>query len=738
MEKLYADIIINISHEALDKVFAYKVPFSMIKDIRVGQQVVVPFGRSNKEQTGYVVNLSRTVDYDESKVKEILRIETDHVGVESNMIKLAAWIRENYGSTMIQALKTVLPVQEKVARKARKYIELCIEKVHGPAMLDEYFSKHYVAKARLLAALLDHGKISWEMASKDLKISKSTVDSMEREGILHVVTEYYYRNPGEFSIAKAGAHVLNEQQQELIDEFREDFLREDHKTYLLHGITGSGKTEVYLAAIEEVIKQGKQAIVLIPEIALTFQTVQRFYRRFGSQVSVLHSRMSKGERYDQFLRAMRGEISIMIGPRSALFTPFTNLGLIIMDEEHEGAYKSEQAPRYHARETAVHIAKMCGAGVVFGSATPSVEAFYRAKKNEYTLLELPRRASGTLPAVYTVDLREELKCGNRSVFSRRLQELIQRRLAAKEQIILFLNKRGYAGFVSCRMCGHVLKCPHCDISLTEHKNGKMVCHYCGYEQPRVTRCPVCGSKYISGFRAGTQQIEEAVKKMYPQARVLRMDMDTTAGKEGHEKILAAFSAQEADILVGTQMIVKGHDFPNVTLVGVLAADMSLYAGDYRAAERTFELLTQAAGRAGRGKRAGEVVIQTYTPQHYSIAAAAAQNYEQFYEEEIAFRSIMDYPPVCNMLMVTLSSKNEEQLLAACTFLKEVIPEWKKEQVRITGPVAAGVYKRNDYYNQVVYLKATAYEKLTACKDRLEMLCRENTLFRSIGLQFDFN
>ena len=738
MEKLYADIIINISHEALDKVFAYKVPFSMIKDIRVGQQVVVPFGRSNKEQTGYVVNLSRTVDYDESKVKEILRIETDHVGVESNMIELAAWIRENYGSTMIQALKTVLPVQEKVARKARKYIELCIEKVHGPAMLDEYFSKHYVAKARLLAALLDHGKISWEMASKDLKISKSTVDSMEREGILHVVTEYYYRNPGEFSIAKAGVHVLNEQQQELIDEFREDFLREDHKTYLLHGITGSGKTEVYLAAIEEVIKQGKQAIVLIPEIALTFQTVQRFYRRFGSQVSVLHSRMSKGERYDQFLRAMRGEISIMIGPRSALFTPFTNLGLIIMDEEHEGAYKSEQAPRYHARETAVHIAKMCGAGVVFGSATPSVEAFYRAKKNEYTLLELPRRASGTLPAVYTVDLREELKCGNRSVFSRRLQELIQQRLAAKEQIILFLNKRGYAGFVSCRMCGHVLKCPHCDISLTEHKNGKMVCHYCGYEQPRVTRCPVCGSKYISGFRAGTQQIEEAVKKMYPQARVLRMDMDTTAGKEGHEKILAAFSAQEADILVGTQMIVKGHDFPNVTLVGVLAADMSLYAGDYRAAERTFELLTQAAGRAGRGKRAGEVVIQTYTPQHYSIAAAAAQNYEQFYEEEIAFRSIMDYPPVCNMLMVTLSSKNEEQLLAACTFLKEVIPEWKKEQVRITGPVAAGVYKRNDYYNQVMYLKATAYEKLTACKDRLETLCRENTLFRSIGLQFDFN
>lgn len=737
---MYADIIVDISQEQLDKTFQYRIPPELENEVQIGVMVQIPFGRGNRLLTGYVIGIGSTPKIPAEKIKDIDSVSQSGIQAVGRMIQLAAWLKKQYGSTMNQALKTVLPVKEKVRQKEKRTVRLAVSKEKAAEYLALYEKKNAVARVRLLKALCktDQNGLDTAVLKEQYQITTQTIQALEKQNVITVETQELYRNPVRETAPGQERLILNEAQQKAVTQFCTQYDVGERKPWLLYGVTGSGKTLCYIEMIQHVTAQGKQAIVLIPEIALTFQTVQRFYRRFGSQVSVLHSRMSKGERYDQFLRAMRGEISIMIGPRSALFTPFTNLGLIIMDEEHEGAYKSEQAPRYHARETAVHIAKMCGAGVVFGSATPSVEAFYRAKKNEYTLLELPRRASGTLPVVYTVDLREELKCGNRSVFSRRLQELIQRRLAAKEQIILFLNKRGYAGFVSCRMCGHVLKCPHCDISLTEHKNGKMVCHYCGYEQPRVTRCPVCGSKYISGFRAGTQQIEEAVKKMYPQARVLRMDMDTTAGKEGHEKILAAFSAQEADILVGTQMIVKGHDFPNVTLVGVLAADMSLYAGDYRAAERTFELLTQAAGRAGRGRQAGEVVIQTYTPQHYSIAAAAAQNYEQFYEEEIAFRSIMDYPPVCNMLMVTLSSKNEEQLLAACTFLKEVIPEWKKEQVRITGPVAAGVYKRNDYYNQVVYLKATAYEKLTACKDRLEMLCRENTLFRSIGLQFDFN
>jgi primosomal protein N' (replication factor Y) len=449
--------------------------------------------------------------------------------------------------------------------------------------------------------------------------------------------------------------------------------------------------------------------------------------------------MSKGERYDQLLRAMRGEINIMIGPRSALFTPFSNLGLIVIDEEHEGAYKSEQSPKFHARETAEHIAKMCSASLVLGSATPSMESYYRAMRGEYKLFTLTNRAAGgSLPTVYTEDLREELKSGNRSIFSRKLQELISDRLEKKEQIMLFLNKRGYAGFISCRMCGHVLKCPHCDISMTIHRGGTMVCHYCGYSQPQVRVCPECGSKYISGFKAGTQQVEDMVKKMYPDARVLRMDMDTTSGKEGHEKVLSAFANREADILIGTQMIVKGHDFPDVTLVGILAADMSLYAGDYRAAERTFQLLTQAAGRAGRGEKKGEVVIQTYTPDNYSIKTAAKQDYKGFYEEEIAYRQLLGYPPVRNMLMITFASKDEERLNAVSEKMKKKIALIHEEDVSILGPVNAQVYKLNDYYNRLVYVRSGSYEKLTIFKDWLEAYALNNPLFKNINIQYEFN
>ena len=704
MAEQYASIIIDISHEDVDRVFQYRIPPALLPQIRVGVQVCVPFGSGNRKRTGYVVELTDKPDYDKDKIKEIIGVTEKSITADSRFIELAWWMKEQYGSTMNQALKTVLPVKKKVKARNKKIVETMTGMPQLPG-----------------TSLQDENKTG---------TSANAADAGNAAGAENTVP----------AAGNSSAVVLNPEQQAVVDAFCSSYDIGDRTPCLLHGVTGSGKTEVYMAMIDHVLKQQKQVIVLIPEIALTYQTVSRFYSRFGSRICVMHSRLSAGEKCDQFERARKGETDIMIGARSALFTPFPNLGLIILDEEHEGAYKSETTPRYHAREVAEKLAELNEAAFVMGSATPSVEAYAKAQAGIYRLFTLKKRAKAgsELAAVEIADLRKEMEAGNKSIFSLRLQELIKDRLAKKEQVMLFINRRGYSSFVSCRSCGEALKCPHCDISLTEHKNGKMVCHYCGYEQPRVTRCPVCGSKYISGFRAGTQQIEEAVKKMYPQARVLRMDMDTTAGKEGHEKILAAFSAQEADILVGTQMIVKGHDFPNVTLVGVLAADMSLYAGDYRAAERTFELLTQAAGRAGRGRQAGEVVIQTYTPQHYSIAAAAAQNYEQFYEEEIAFRSIMDYPPVCNMLMVTLSSKNEEQLLAACTFLKEVIPEWKKEQVRITGPVAAGVYKRNDYYNQVVYLKATAYEKLTACKDRLETLCRENTLFRSIGLQFDFN
>ena len=374
-----------------------------------------------------------------------------------------------------------------------------------------------------------------------------------------------------------------------------------HQTLL--GVTGSGKTAVYMELIGTALERGQQAILLIPEISLTYQNVIRFYRRFGDRISILHSRLSPAERYDQFERARSGDIDVMIGPRSALFTPFQNLGIIIIDEEHESSYRSETVPRYDTRETAAKRAALEGARLVLGSATPSLESYYEAKMGISRLFTMEHRASGgTLPEVFTVDMREELKRGNRSILSGLLYDRMEDRLRKHQQVMLFLNRRGYSGFVSCRACGHVIKCPHCDVSLSMHRDGRMVCHYCGYEEMAVRKCPVCGSPYISGFKAGTQQIEEIVSAAFPAARILRMDADTTRGKDGHAEILRTFGAGEADILIGTQMIVKGHDFPNVTLVGILAADLSLNVGDYRASERTFQLLTQAAGRAGRGER----------------------------------------------------------------------------------------------------------------------------------------
>ena len=485
---------------------------------------------------------------------------------------------------------------------------------------------------------------------------------------------------------------------------------------------------------------GKQAIVLIPEIALTYQTVMRFYRYFGQRVSIMNSRLSAGERYDQMMRAKAGEVDVMIGPRSALFTPFPDLGLIVIDEEHEPTYKSEQVPRYHARETAVKRAELEGAGVVLGSATPSLEAMYRARKGEYVLLTMKNRSRmQSMAKVHIADLRAELKEGNRSILSRRLQELMEERLEKKEQIMLFLNRRGYSGFVSCRECGQVVKCPHCNVSLSVHRGGKMVCHYCGYEQPKVTRCPECGSPYIGEFRAGTQQIEDLVKKRFQEAKILRMDMDTTRQKDAHEKILEAFANEEADILVGTQMIVKGHDFPNVTLVGVLAADMSLYTDDYRSGERTFQLLTQAAGRAGRGERPGDVVIQTYDPGHYAIEAAAAQDYEMFYEQEIAYREMMGYPPAENLTAVHVSCEDEELLEKGCHYLKEYILRIKGNvPVQVIGPASPGIDKIRDVYRRVIYLKSPRYDTLVKIKDMMEKYIDINSGFDKMRIQFDFN
>ena len=758
---MFADVIVDIQHEKLDKIFQYRIPASMEDRLEPGMEVLVPFGKGNRQIKGYVTGISETCDYDLSKVKEIIEIPERGMEIEAKLVALAAWMKANYGGTMIQSLKTVLPIKQKENAKVKKRLRLLLDEETGKRQLHYYLEKNQKARARLMAALLDDPLLEYELVTKKLNITMPVIRALEEQGVLAVETEQVFRTPVKQTEQKAQEITYTPEQQNVIECFRQDYTEGLRKTYLIHGVTGSGKTEVYMEMIRTVVDQGKQAIVLIPEIALTYQTVMRFYRRFGNRVAIMNSRLSAGERYDQMMRAKAGQVDVMIGPRSALFTPFPDLGLIVIDEEHEPTYKSEQTPRYHARETAIRRAETEGASVVLGSATPSMEAMYRARRGEYVLFEMKNRSRmQQMAEVYTVDMREELKNGNRSILSTKLKELMEDRLEKGEQIMLFLNRRGYSGFISCRECGHVVKCPHCDVSLSVHRDGKMRCHYCGYEQPKITVCPECGSRYIGEFRAGTQQIEDMVRETFPQARVLRMDMDTTRQKDAHEKILSAFANEEADVLVGTQMIVKGHDFPNVTLVGVLAADMSLYTGDYRSGERTFQLLTQAAGRAGRGERPGEAVIQTYDPSHYAIETAAKQDYKAFYEEEIRYRELMGYPPAEQLLAVFVSGEDEALLEKGCHYLKEYIlrvirhlsgagsikggsPDVQTDRTGayaagVIGPASPGIDKIKDVYRRVIYVKAERYDILVGIKDRVEKYIEINSGFDRMRIQFDFN
>jgi primosomal protein N' (replication factor Y) len=663
----YASIIIDISHENVDRVFQYRIPEELLDTVQIGTQVRVPFGNGNRTRRGYVVDITDTVDYDPEKVKEVAGIVDKSITADERLIRLAWWMKEQYGSTMNQALKTVLPVKQKVKARNQKVVETMVTGGRTEAM------------------------------------------------------------------------VLNPEQQQIVDEFTQDYEKGERTPYLIHGITGSGKTEVYMAMIAHVLARGRQVIVLIPEIALTYQTVMRFYRRFGDRICVMHSRLSAGERCDQFDRARTGSCDIMIGARSALFAPFPDIGLVIIDEEHESAYHSEVTPRYHAAEVARQLCIMSDAALVMGSATPSVEAYAKAKAGIYHLCRLNHRAGAARSLAQTeiIDLREEMQEGNKSIFSRRLQELIRDRLEKKEQIMLFMNRRGYSSFVSCRSCGEAVRCPHCDVSLTLHNRNRLMCHYCGYSIPMPKNCPVCGSSYLAGFGVGTQKIEEMAREMFPQAGILRMDLDTTSHKDGHEKILSSFAKGGADILIGTQMIVKGHDFPGVTLVGILAADTSLYAPDYRSSERTFQLLVQAAGRAGRGQKEGLAVIQTYMPEHYSIQTAAAQDYEAFFRQEMGFRKLMAYPPSCHMLGIQVAGKDEALMSHMMDQISSAVSAHFGSTAAMIGPVPAAIYKVNDIYRKILYLKNENYDILIRIQKYIQTRWDETDDCRKLTIQYDF-
>lgn len=650
MSQKYADIIIDISHEAIDRAFQYKIPDELIDCIEIGTKAQVPFGNGNKLRQGYVIGITDTPSYDEDKIKYIDSVDEKGLQIEGKLIRLAAWMHETYGSTMINALKTVMPVKQSVRAAAKKVVE------------EEYV--------------------------------------VEKPPVLE----------------------LNADQQSIVDEFCSDFHAGRRKNYLLRGVTGSGKTEVYIGCIKKVIEDGGQAIVLIPEIGLTYQNVARMKQHFGSRVAVIHSKQSKGEKYQMLMKAGRHEVDVIIGPRSALFTPCDNLKLIIIDEEHDAAYKSDQPPKYHARETAIERARLEGASVILGSATPTIESYALAKLGRYTLWELTDRPCGMrLPDVSVVDMREEFHMGNRGIISQELKELMNECLGRNEQVMLFINRRGYNSFVSCRECGEVIKCPKCEVALSLHNNGFMMCHYCGYIEREPKQCPKCKSKMIGGFGAGTEKVEAEINRLFPEAKTLRMDKDTTGRKGAHAAILNKFKQHKADVLIGTQMIVKGHDFNNVTLVGIILADMSLFANDFRAGERTFDLITQAAGRAGRGDKDGNVVIQTYQPEHYAIATAAKQDYEEFFNMEMSYRRLLKYPPVYNMMVLLITSEDKDMAYEAS---KQLATALKKlgagmDKLRIIGPGDASISKINDVYRRVIYIKAYGMDNIIKMRQAID-------------------
>ena len=576
-------------------------------------------------------------------------------------------------------------------------------------------------QAKILQLLIDESETGPAYATdltKRADTGLATLRALEQKGLIRLAAVPVIRNPLTLEpVPPTQPFPPNAEQADALKKVRSAINRNERSVFLLHGVTGSGKTEVYMQAIDTVLKQGKGAIVLIPEIALTPQTVSRFVGRFGACVAVLHSQLSEGERYDQWHRIRNGEADIVVGPRSAIFAPLSNLGIIVVDEEHETSYKqNEPAPRYHAREVAVKRAELANCPVILGTATPSLESFYRTQSGAYQLLNLPLRVDNiSMPSVQIVDMREELKQDNRSIFSTALRTAIEARLTKREQIILFLNRRGFSTYVFCRTCGYVERCNNCSISLTFHLETKrMVCHHCGDERPTAKVCPECGSEYIRHFGLGTEQVEQQVLKAFPDATVQRMDTDTMTRKDAHQNALDAFKTGAIDILIGTQMIAKGLDFPNVTLVGVISADTALNLPDFRAGERAFNLLTQVAGRSGRSEAGGDVIIQTYTPEHYSIQAAEGHNYHRFYQQEVTYRNELLYPPFSHAATILLRGEDETEVTQASYTLLNCLEAFQADQfseVEIRGPVAAPLSKIMGKFRWHFLLRSESVEKL---------------------------
>ena len=728
---LYAEIILNSEALEIDRPFTYKIPVELEEKVQVGQIVKVPFGMGNKTSEGFVLSIKGENEVNISfKVKKISAIITDEPIIDEDDIKLINFLREKYLCKYIDAFRLLIPVgiMKGAKSKSKKVIVFksddlsCIKKPEGYIEIINFLKEN-------------SGKYTKSELINVNSISQYKLNKLIEKGLLVVEEETVFRyNNRTYNIDCE--KELTVEQKHVLDEYNNS----GNNLFLLKGVTGSGKTEVYMRMVEEVLEKNQSAIVLVPEISLTPQMIERFKGRFGRDVALFHSKLSDGERFDEWFRVKEGKAKLVVGARSAIFLPVKNLGLIIIDEEHENTYKSDQNPKYQTKEVAEFLSEQKGCRVVLGSATPTIETYYRALTGDLKLLELNSRVDGkAMPPMKVIDMRNELRSGNISLFSRELFRDMQEKLSKGEQIILFLNRRGFSTFVSCRSCGYVFKCEECDISMTYHRSGLLVCHYCGKTKRAPQKCPKCDSKYVKFFGAGTERVEEEVKKYFKDARVLRMDVDTTRGKDSYEKIYNTFKEGKADILIGTQMISKGLDFKNVTLVGILAADMSINIPDYRAAERTFQIITQVAGRAGRGEKQGKVVIQTYTPEHYSLEYAVNYDYEGFYEKEFTVRALMKYPPFGKILLINGISKKEDLLKNFMHKISNVIkPLVEKEvEVDILGPIPCLVAKVKENYRWQIVIKGE-FESEFAKKIK-ELLYDENkNVYNDIRISMDIN
>ena len=716
---MIAKVLVEINNINVDKMFDYIVPFEYIEKIKIGMRVKVPF--ASRELEGFVLDLVNSVD-DNYELKEIISIVDAEPILNNELLHLGKFMSKKYFSTLISCYQTMLPKALKaqnrtnINKKKIKYVELC----------SNSFPKLKPNQEKIVEYLRVNGKVKKEEVNK---ISVSGVNTLIKNGIIieSLIEEYRLVTK---DINEKETFKLTVEQQEAKNKI---LSQTQSSVFLLHGVTGSGKTIVYMEIVEEMLNRGKDSIFLVPEISLTPQMVYHFKSRFGDEVAVLHSRLSEGEKYDEYRKIVEGKVHIVVGARSAVFAPFKNLGAIIIDEEHTTSYKQDNNPKYSAIEIAIERAKNNNAIVILGSATPSLETYARSIKGLYTLVELKHRVNtNNLPLVQIVDMSKEKHRG--SIFSSRLITEVNKRLENHEQIILLLNRRGYSSFITCSNCGYTAKCPHCDITLTYHKTSNTLrCHYCGYADKMNDICPSCGEKAIKTLGTGTEKVEEEIKKVF-NARVIRMDLDTTSKKGSHEKIITAFKNHEYDILLGTQMIAKGLDFDNVTLVGVINADTSLMIPNYRSNEYTFQLLMQTAGRSGRGEKKGSVIIQTFNPEHYAITLASKHDYIDFFKQEMEVRRKLSYPPYYYLIYIKVIGKDYNKISIESNKIASILTRELKNS-KILGPTTCSVFKLNGLFRFGIIIK---YKKEEKMEEVLQSLVNHYKGNQTVKVDIDIN